>query len=133
MADDIRWVRTDVLLAVHERMLAEHGGAHGVRDHGLLEAALARPQQLSAYQPQTSIVELAAAYVMALVRNHPFVDGNKRAAFMACYIFLELNGHRLCAPEPDAAAAVIALAAGDLSEAEFTAWLNQHCQERRRD
>ncbi len=119
------WLDPKVLAAVHEEQLAEHGGAPGLRDAGLFASALARPQQLAAYGDPDAAA-LAAAYGFGLVRNHPFADGNKRTAFVAVELFLALNGLALGADDADCVLTVIALAAGDLSEAEFAAWIRQH-------
>ncbi len=121
------WVLETVVLAMHGRLLAEHGGASGVRDAALLGSALARPQQLLAYG-DPDLFDLAAAYASGIVRNHPFVDGNKRTAFMTAYLFLARNGLRLLASEVDAAQVVNALAANELDEAEFAAWLRDRCE-----
>ena len=110
------------VLAAHGHLLAEHGGAEGLRDAGLLESALARPRQHYAYG-SPDIIELAAIYTAGIVRNHPFVDGNKRTGFAAGAAFLRLNGFELRATEPEATQAVLALAAGELDEAGYTAWL----------
>jgi death on curing protein len=117
-----RWVSRQAVLALHERLLAEHGGPPGLRDEGLLESALARPQNHFAYEG-ADIPRLAAAYALGLKHDHPFVDGNKRVALTVAGVFLELNGFHLEASEQDAAQAVRALAAGEIDEAEFTAWL----------
>lgn len=123
------WVDKQALMLLHDESLATHGGIPGLRDEGLLDSALARPQNLVAYgQPQMQ--ELAAAYAFGLVRNHPFVDGNKRAAFLATGLFLALNGYRLVSDQAVAAAAVLALAAGEIDEAGFALWLRQHVQAR---
>lgn len=116
------WVLASVVHAMHDAQLAEHGGAAGVRDPGLLESALARPRNLHSCG-ESEPRALAAAYASGIVRNHPFVDGNKRAAFLTAYIFLRLNGFELVADEAAAAAAVLALASGEASEAGFAAWL----------
>ena len=116
------WVRPDALMALHAEQLAEHGGASGVRDQGLLESALARPENLAAYEEPTAH-ELAAAYAYGIVKNHPFVDGNKRTGFLAAAVFLELNGFVLQAEEVDAVEKVLGLAAGALSEEDFARWL----------
>ena len=116
------WVELPEVLAIHGRQLDEHGGAAGVRDQGLLESALARPRQLAAYG-DPDIFDLAAAYTSGLVRNHPFVDGNKRTAFVAGILYLELNGPVFAAPEVDAARAVIDLAAGAIDQDDFASWL----------
>lgn len=117
------WIDERDALTLHDRLLALHGGAAGLRDEGLLLSGLARPQQHFAYGAETGMVELAALYTAAIVRNHPFIDGNKRTGFVLGVLFMELNGHVLTASEEDAAKAVIALAAGDLDEAGYTAFL----------
>ena len=123
------WLRLDVLLAVHEEQLVEHGGPNGVRDQGLLESALARPQQLAAYgEPDVSA--LAAALAWGLARNHPFVDGNKRTAFVAMELFLVCNGYALAASDPQCVLTMLAVAAGDMSEEALAHWLRQHIQPR---
>ena len=119
------WLDEAVVLALHERLLAEHGGAQGLRDSSLLDSALARPAQLSAYG-EPDVCDLAAAYASGIVRNHPFVDGNKRTAFMAAYVFLARNGLRLVATEVDAAQVVSLLAASEINEAAFSAWLRKN-------
>ena len=121
------WVAETVVLAMHERLLAEHGGLPGIRDATLLGSALARPQQLLAYG-DPDFFDLAAGYATGIVRNHPFVDGNKRTAFMTAYVFLARNGLRLSSSEVDAAQIVNALAAHELDEAEFAAWLRDSCE-----
>ncbi|MEA3643601.1 MAG: type II toxin-antitoxin system death-on-curing family toxin [Lamprobacter sp.] len=122
------WLRTDVILAIHRRLLADHGGLTGLRDAGLLDSALGRPKQLLAYG-SPDLYALAAAYAVGLVRNHPFVDGNKRIAFMSAYVFLARHGLTLIASEDDAAQAVLRLAAGDMQEAQFAQWLRAHAAE----
>jgi death-on-curing protein len=119
------WVARELVQVLHERLLAEHGGAPGLRDEGLLDSALARPRQIRAYG-DPDLCALAAAYAYGLVRNHPFVDGNKRVAFMVAYVFLARNGRRLVAPEADATAMMMALAAGQTDEKVFAAWLRDH-------
>lgn len=116
------WVSKQAVLAIHERLLAEHGGPPGLRDEGLLEAALARPRNHFAYR-RADIVRLAAAYAYALTRDHPFTDGNKRVALAVAGVFMELNGFRLETSEQDAAQAMRALAAGEIDEAGFAGWL----------
>jgi death-on-curing protein len=120
-----QWLLRQTVLATQERLLAEFGGLSGVRDAGLLDSALARPQQLSAYA-RPSLFDLAAAYAYGLVRNHPFLDGNKRIAFTAAVVFLELNGRRFTASEAEAALKTLALAARELDEADYAAWLQDH-------
>lgn len=117
------WIDERVALALHDRLLALHGGAAGVRDDGLLKSALARPQQHHAYGGAPDLIELAAIYTAGIVRNHPFIDGNKRTGFVVGILFLELNGYRFHASEEDAAQAVLALAAGKLDEAGYGAFL----------
>ena len=116
------WIQPAVLLAVHDEQLAEHGGPAGLRDAALLESALARPQQLAAYG-QPDVAALAASYGFGLARNHPFVDGNKRTAFIAIELFLALNGHELRASDVDCVTTMLALAAGELSEDALAAWI----------
>lgn len=130
MSND-RWVWTDpaVLRAAHGEQLAEHGGGAGIRDEGLFESAVARPVNLAAYG-NPDAAELAAAYAFRLARNHPFVDGNKRTAFIAAVLFLHLNGLRLVAPAPDRVMRMLDLAAGTQSEGDFAAWLREHTQRR---
>ena len=117
------WIDERDALALHDRLLALDGGAVGVRSVGLLRSALARPQQLHAYGDAPDAIEMAAAYTVGIIHNHPFVDGNKRTAFVAGVLFLEINGHRFAATEEDATQAVLGLAAGTLDEASFTRWL----------
>ena len=124
-----RFVSRRALELLHDESLAEHGGRPGLRDEGLLESALARPHQLLAYG-QPDLAALAAAYAFGLARNHAFVDGNKRVAFLATGLFLALNGHRLLTSQADATLTMLALAAGDLTEDEFAQWLREHIQRR---
>jgi death on curing protein len=116
------WLTDDLPLALHERLVADFGGLAGVRDLGLLESAMARPRQIAAYG-NADIVGLAAAYATGVVRNHPFIDGNKRVGFMLAYIFLVRNGCQLTASEAAATRAVLDLASGALTEQAFTQWL----------
>ena len=126
------WVDERDVITVHERLLEEHGGSPGLRDRGLLESALARPRQHFAYSEETSIIEMAALYTAGIVRNHPFIDGNKRAGFVAGILFLELNGFEFVSPEEDVIANVLALAAGELDEAGYTAWLRSNVKPTRK-
>ena len=119
------WLQRDVILAVHEQQLAEHGGGAGVRDSGLLESALARPENLSAYG-KPDVAQLAAAYGWGISRNHPFIDGNKRTGFVAVELFLALNGYSLLASDADCVVTMLAVAAGELSEAAFAEWIREH-------
>jgi len=116
------WVLDETVLALHEQLLALHGGATGLRNRGLLESALARPRNLFAYEKAT-VFALAASYAFGLVKNHPFVDGNKRIGFAVCVVFLQLNSWRFEAEEADAAVQTLGLAAGAIKEAEYAAWL----------
>jgi death-on-curing protein len=117
------WIETRDVLAIHDRLLALHGGAPELRDRGLLESALARPRQHHAYAESPDIIEMAALYTAGIIRNHPFVDGNKRTGFVIGVLFLELNGFNFEASEPDATQAVMSLAAGTLDDAGYCAWL----------
>jgi death-on-curing protein len=127
------WIERALVLAIHERQLAEHGGTGGVRDEGLLESALARPQQLHSYgDPAPDLADLAAALAYGLARNHPFLDGNKRTAAVACETFLELNGAVLEADDLDLYPVYIALAEGKLTERDFAAWLRGRVRARGR-
>jgi death on curing protein len=117
------WIDERDALALHDRLLALHGGAVGLRDDGLLKSALARPRQHFAYAESPDIVNMAAAYTWGIVRNHPFVDGNKRTGFVVGVLFLELNGYRFSAREEDAAQVVLELASGNLDEADYIAFL----------
>lgn len=121
------WLSLKLVLAVHERVLAEHGGASGLRDPGLLESALERPRNRYAYEG-ADLVALAASYAFGLAKNHPFIDGNKRIAFMAAAIFLETNGYQLTAGEAEATIAVLQLAAGEIDEVAFARWLGDNCR-----
>ncbi len=116
------WVLRDTVLALHEELLAEFGGSSGVRDEGLLESALARPENLLAYG-KPSIFDLAASYAFGLVKNHAFIDGNKRTGFVIAALFLEINSYRLQAAEADAIVHTLALAAGAMDEAGYAVWL----------
>lgn len=116
------WIEDNVVWAVHEAQLAEHGGLAGLRDPGLLASALSRPRNLAAYGTPDA-ADLAAAYAFGLARNHPFSDGNQRTAFVCAELFLALNGRQFTAGDAECVTQVLLLAAGDLSEAEFAAWL----------
>jgi len=116
------WVLRETVLTLHEQSLAAFGGAAGIRDQGLLDSALAKPENLFACGKPT-IFDLAASYGFGLVKNHPFIDGNKRVGFIVAVVFLELNGHRFKATEAEAAVRTLALAAGEMSEVQYAAWL----------
>ena len=126
---DWKWVDKRLLLLLHNESLALHGGATGLRDESLLESALARPLNLVAYG-QPDHADLAAAYASGLAKNRAFVDGNKRAAFLCVGLFLGLNGYRLTTSQADATVTVLALAASDINEAEFAAWVRANSRPR---
>lgn len=126
MTHRVRWVPEAAVRAMHAELIAEHGGKDGLRDAGLLSSALARPRNKRAYGASSSIFELAAAYGVGIARNHPFVDGNKRIALAVVYVFLEMNGYRLEAPEVDAVEAMLAIAAREWTEKELSAWLKKN-------
>lgn len=119
------WINRRALLLLHGESLVLHGGAAGIRDEGLLDSALMRPQNLALYG-QPDVFDCAAAYAFGLAKNHPFIDGNKRAAFLGAGMFLRLNGHRLTATPQDATLTMLALAAGDVTEAAYASWLRDH-------
>ena len=126
------WIEVRDALAIHDRLLAVHGGAMGLRDQGLLESALARPPQHHTYAGTADIVALAALYTARIVRNHPFVDGNKRTGFVIGVLFLELHGYDFKASEEDATQAVMGLAAGTLDELAYGTWLRANAKRRAR-
>ena len=124
-----RWVSKQALVLLHGESLATHGGREGMRDEGLLDSALMRPKNILAYADADNppdAAALAASYGVGLAKNHPFVDGNKRAAFLAVGLFLYLNGLRLQATQTDATLTMLAVAAGDITEEAFAAWLREH-------
>lgn len=120
------WISKAGVLLLHAQSLAEYGGLEGIRDEGVLESALARPQNLFAYEEVTELARLAAAYAFGITRNHPFVDGNKRAAFATLGVFLAKNGHRLVADKVDATLKMLALSSGEMSEHDFAVWIKTH-------
>jgi death-on-curing protein len=126
MIPEPRWIDLRAIMLLHAESLAEHGGPEGLRDEGLLESALARPLNISAYQPEADIAALAAAYGWGIAHNHPFVDGNKRAAFLAVGLFLGLNGFSLTADKVDATRTMISVAAGEIDEVTFARWIRSH-------
>ena len=126
-----RWVNRDALVLLHQESLAAHGGRMGVLDAGLLDSALARPRHIFNYNARSDLAGLAAAYATRLVRNHPFADGNKRAAFLAVGLFLGLGGFRLAADPADTARSMLSLAAGKLSEPQFAQWIRGNLKRRR--
>lgn len=121
-----RWISGKALRLLHEESIAEFGGVRGLRDEGLLDSALARPQNAHAYNPDSSIPDLAAAYAYGLAKNHSFVDGNKRVAFLAIGLFLAINGYRLKADQVDAIKTMLALAGGELDEQGLSVWIGKN-------
>jgi death-on-curing protein len=123
-----RWIRLHEATAIHAEQIAEHGGLEGIRDQGLLESAMARAENLAAYE-KPDVCDLAAAYGYGLARNHPFADGNKRTAFVVSVTFLILNGRDLTATEVDVVTTILKLAAGELTEAELADWFRANSRE----
>jgi death-on-curing protein len=119
------WVEPNVALAIHDEQLAEHGGPGGLRDANAFQSAMARPRNLAGYQTADAAT-LAAAYAFGIARNHPFADGNKRTALVVSELFLALNGHALTAGDADCVLTFLALAAGDIGEAELADWFRRH-------
>ena len=124
------WITREECLAIHEMMLAQHGGLAGVRDEGLLESALSKPQNLFAYA-KPPLVEMAASYASGVLLNHPFLEGNKRTGFMVAAVFLEVNGYEVTATEESVVENTLALAAGSLKEKDYAAWLKESSRKRR--
>lgn len=121
------WVRMDVVLAVHKRQLAEHGGAEGIRDQGLLVSALSRPKNKgSCAKDKSDLASLAASYAFGIAKNHPFIDGNKRVAYVICRLFLRLNGVNIEATQEEKYLTFLKLAAGEINEAELAQWIRNH-------
>jgi death-on-curing protein len=121
------WVRADVVHAIHRRQVAEHGGGEGIRDPNLLDSALARPKNLAVYsEDEPDLAALAAAYAWGLVRNHPFVDGNKRTAYVVCRTFLKLNGQDFDASSEEKYLTFLRLAEGSFSEQQLASWIRDH-------
>lgn len=121
------WIIDAVVLAVHRRQLAEHGGGDGVRDASLLESALSKPKNLYHYSdPKPTLAAMAAAYACGICNNHPFIDGNKRTAFVICLLFLKLNDAELTASQTEKYEIFLNLAAGDVTEQELTHWITKH-------
>ena len=120
------WIDKLAILFAQAEVLAEHGGAEGVRDEGLLESALARPRNLFAYEGIEDVSRLAASYAVGIARNHPFVDGNKRVAFIALALFLALNGARLKADQADAFRQIYGVASGEIREEQLAVWVRQN-------
>lgn len=129
MSNHWLWIDAAILRAVHDEQLVEHGGISGVRDVGMFESALSKPQNLAAYG-EPDFAELAASYGFGLAKNHPFLDGNKRTAFVAVELFLRLNGYLLKADDVTCVLTMLAVAAGEMDEATFAAWLRQNSVQR---
>ena len=125
MLTEPRWLNDAVVLLIHAEQIAEHGGADGLRDQGLLASALARPRHLRAYEPDSSLARLAAAYGFGVINNHPFLDGNKRTGAVICETFLRLNGLLLDAEDAAWCETILKVAAGDLSEDQFATWIEE--------
>jgi len=124
------WIDKHTLLLLHTESLSEFGGLQGLRDEGLLDSALARPQNLISYMPDADIAALAASYAVGLARNHPFADGNKRAAFVSVGLFLTINGWRLSSSPVEATQIMLGVAAGEMEEEAFAQWIRDHMKER---
>ncbi|OGV59342.1 MAG: death-on-curing protein [Lentisphaerae bacterium RIFOXYC12_FULL_60_16] len=120
------WIPRDVALAIQEKLLVRFGGLGGIRDEGLIDSALARPQQILA-NGEPTLFDLAVAYASGIIRNHPFLDGNKRAGFMVAYTFLGINGFEVTAPEEAVLGQTLALAAREITEADYARWLKASC------
>lgn len=123
-----RWLTREIVTAIHGELVREFGGSTGIRDDGLLNSAVSRPVNLLAYGDRPSLPDLAVAYCYGIVSNHPFVDGNKRAGYVAAHVFLELNGHRFDPPETEVVNVIMALAAGELDETSLAAWFSAHAR-----
>ena len=126
MTGEPRWISKKALLMLHEESLALFGGASGLRDEGLLDSALARPRNTHAYNPDSTLADLAASYGFGLAKNHAFLDGNKRAAFLSIGMFLSINGHKLVADQVDAIQTMLAVAAGELDQRGLSVWIQKN-------
>jgi death-on-curing protein len=122
-----RWLTRRIATSIHQKQIQRHGGGNGTRDEGLLESAVARAQNVAAYGEPT-VFELAASYAFGIARNHPFIDGNKRTAFVASVLFLRMNGQQFRADQAEAAVVFLRLAAGEFSEAELAEWFKRNCE-----
>ena len=124
----IHWLTPLGMRAIHDELIAHYGGTAGIRDAGLLEAALTRPEHLATYAPDARIPHFAAAYAWGILRNHPFVDGNKRVALAALVVFLEINGYELHCSEAEETAMILRAAAGEIKEPHWIAWVKKNCR-----
>jgi death on curing protein len=120
---EYRWLDREIILAIHEEQLAQHGGGVGIRDEGLIDSALGRPQNVAVYNPDADLCDLAAAYAYGIAKNHPVIDGNKRTAYVAMELFLIEHGMMLVAEDGDAVVTFLGLAAGEISEEQLAAWI----------
>jgi len=127
MSQEPEWLSTPAVLSIHQQLLYEFGGAEGLRDRGLLESTLSRPRHLWRYE-QPDIPDLAAAYAFGIARNHPFVDGNKRTALTAAFVFLAINGHEVEAEEAEVVVMTVDLAAKSIHQEQYASWLRDHCR-----
>ncbi|HTB14224.1 MAG TPA: type II toxin-antitoxin system death-on-curing family toxin [Bryobacteraceae bacterium] len=130
MNAEAKWISKKALLLLHEESLAEFGGPRGLRDEGLLESALARPRNIQAYNQTATISELAASYGYGIAKNHAFLDGNKRAAFLSIGLFLAINGYRLTASQVDAIDTMLAVAAGTVNEQALAIWIAKNVKKK---
>jgi death on curing protein len=130
VSSEPRWISKKALLLLHEESLSSFGGARGLRDEGLLESALARPRNIYVYNEDATLAELAASYCYGIAKNHPFVDGNKRAALLCIGLFLAINGYRLIASQVNTIETMLGVAAGKVSEQELAIWIAQSSRER---
>ena len=123
-----RWLDREIILAIHEEQLAQHGGGVGIRDEGLIDSALGRPQNIAVYNPEADLCDLAAAYAYGIAKNHPFIDGNKRTAYVAMELFLIEHGMLLTAEDGDAVVTFLGLAAGEITEEQLAAWIRKNVE-----
>lgn len=128
MTDEPRWLSRLIIESVHESLIRQFGGSHGVRDDGLLDSALDRARNRRGYDDNADMADLAAAYGVGIAKNHAFVDGNKRTAFQAMYVFLGLNGHRITAPQTDVVTLMVDVATSRTDEVSLAAWLRSHAR-----
>lgn len=125
---EYQWIDHKALRLLHEESLSMHGGSRGIRDNGLFESAMSRPKNLLHYEKTADIADLAASYAYGLAKNHPFVDGNKRAAFLAIGIFLGINDHHFTAPQVESITTIQAVAAGEINEKQLAEWIRSHLE-----
>lgn len=125
----MQWILTALALRLHDQQITSFGGSHGIRDQGLFESALARPQNVYAYEPDADVARLAAAYAFGISSNHCFIDGNKRTALMVSFLFVEKNGYQMTASETDAYQTFMKLAAGEMTEDDLAEWFRANIRE----